>query len=127
MGNNVSETGRYSSYTPTCSAFKRQRKKEASQIPATFPTGHRLCRRSHRLKWIKWLVIKSFLSSLSLKKLELALPIVELTHFGFEQTKLIQRDEVLLRFYQFISHRRCESIFLSSAGFAWQYNVVFPF
>lgn len=33
-GNNASETGRYSSDTPTCSTFKSQRKKEANKIPS---------------------------------------------------------------------------------------------
>lgn len=33
MGNNASEAGSYSSYAPTRSAFKRQRKKEAKYQP----------------------------------------------------------------------------------------------
>lgn len=47
----------------------------------------------------------------------MALPIVELTHV-FENIKFIQADKVLLRFYLFVSHRKCESLFLPAAGFA---------
>lgn len=42
MGNNASEAGRYSSCTPTCSSFKRQKKKETSNILGTSSIEKRL-------------------------------------------------------------------------------------